>query len=148
MITFVEIILYGYIMENNQFRLGNWVKPINDSGKESFEGTVFCICGHLVSVWHNNNPYDFHLANPIDLTEEWFQKFGFDLIDNQYYSKHTQYGGLGITMKDHRPMALVVDESKPDGVLRIVIGKQIKYVHELQNLYFALTGEELKIEDK
>ena len=51
-------------------------------------------------------------------------------------------------MKDHRPMALVVDESKPDGVLRIVIGKQIKYVHELQNLYFALTGEELKIEDK
>jgi hypothetical protein len=27
------------------------------------------------------------------------------------------------------------------------IGKEIKYVHQLQNLYFALTGEELLLKE-
>ena len=151
MTIFRRKILYGCIMkmEINQLRIGNWVKPKYSSGIESNEGTVFCINGYLVSVSTNKNLYDIHLIDPIKLTDEWFLKFGFDLIDDQYYSKHTQcgIGGLGITKKDYRPLVLVVDERQYDGVYRQVIGKQIEYVHELQNLYFALTGEELKIEE-
>lgn len=134
----------------NQLRIGNWVKPNNSSGIESNEGTVFSINNHLVSVSPNRNPYDIHLIDPINLTNDWFSKFGFDVIDDQYFSKHTRcgIGGLGITMKDHLPMVLVVDERQYDGIYRQVIGKQIKYVHELQNLYFALTGEELEVRNE
>ena len=71
--------------------------------------------------------YDFQ---PIPLTEEWLLKFGFerkigwdDLI---YYAKNN------------------VD------LYEFLSGYEycdfhIKHVHQLQNLYFALTGEELKL---
>lgn len=137
----------SFIMENNEFRLGNWVKPQNDSGKESNEGEVFSVNAHLVSVVQNKNPYDFHIVKPIALTSDWLTKFGFKLIDDKYYSKNTQngVGGIGITKDYNLPLVLVVTEKEPNGVYRQVIGKPIIYVHQLQNLYFALTGEELEV---
>lgn len=134
-------------MGNNQFRLGNWVKPINDSGKESFEGTVFMIKEHLVSVLHNKNPYDYHLVKPIPLTEEWLKKFGFKLEYGKYYSKCVQNGVGRFVIENayNLPCVLFVNENEPNGVGCQTIGKSIVYVHELQNLYFALTGEELEI---
>lgn len=118
-------------MKANEFRIGNLIllfskricKVIKIEGK-SF--TVKADDISDVSVFPNMS----NGVEPIPLTEEWLIKFGFDVnnrpnwIDQlQEYSivcGNTQY--LKGSAKNIMP---------------------IKYVHQLQNLYFALTGEEL-----
>jgi len=74
---------------------------------------------------------------PIPLTEEWLIKFGFE--DNQKV-KGVKYidGVIAIDcIRYGKGWCLANDEYHPN----------IKYVHQLQNLYFALTGEELTIKE-
>lgn len=86
---------------------------------------------------YNGNPLDTILdyseIKPIPLTEEWLLKFGF--IKNTGFYRHPK------TMWDY---SLIDNElelfSGWDGDTYTV---SCKYVHQLQNLYFALTGQEL-----
>lgn len=79
----------------------------------------------------------------IPLTPEWLERCGF--VDGRInYSYHTRLlirpyetasqgvfpGKWRVTLIDTVPYS---------------IGKQLEYVHQLQNLYFALTGEELNV---
>jgi len=73
---------------------------------------------------------------PIPLTEEWLLKFGFEQPYIELTTKEFVKGDLIIYL--YKP----VNREWYYGSWRE--GK-IKYVHQLQNLYFALTGEELTI---
>ena len=69
------------------------------------------------------------MAKPIPLTEEWLLKFGF-----------SKYGRLNTNdnfklIYDYDLSTFYLDD----------IGLELKHVHQLQNLYFALTGKELTI---
>jgi hypothetical protein len=75
---------------------------------------------------------------PIPLTEEWLLKFRFEdrgpQPDSDELGRFTKY-----------PIGLWI----MDGSF-ITAGDfdvSLKYVHQLQNLYFALTGEELKLSE-
>ena len=75
---------------------------------------------------------------PIPLTSEWLVKFGFN---------NNQYGinlDAGMFYLDWKGSYLVLADA--DRTVRMKM-EDIKYVHQLQNLYFALTQKELKIED-
>jgi hypothetical protein len=103
-------------MKASELRIGNYV---NDS------------IG-LITIGLNGNIKFADAYHPIPLTEEWLMKFGFeytkiDLGFNQYRNKILE---LSIT---------------PNGYEIFFTYKwiNIKYVHSLQNLYFALTNEEL-----
>jgi len=69
-----------------------------------------------------------HSPKQIPLTEEWLLKFGYDLITENHYAipGHLIWKCNDLFMCDKN-------------------GRIIKHVHQLQNLYFALTGEELQI---
>jgi hypothetical protein len=69
---------------------------------------------------------------PIPLTEEWLLKLGF--VSNPYQDRYEK-GRLHIEC----------DKTKGEICLWIESMPHIKYIHQLQNLYFALTGEELTI---
>jgi len=73
-------------------------------------------------------------AEPIPLTEEWLVKFGYN--NNQVYIRDLKV----TTTEDNEPIYYLADEYDNG-----VGCNDIEYVHQLQNLYFALTGEELKI---
>jgi hypothetical protein len=78
-----------------------------------------------------NEPSE-HQLEPIPLTEEWLLKFGF-LLDLHHHRRLT-YSLNRITTY------------MQDGIFWIDLTHdtlEIKHVHQLQNLYFALTGEEL-----
>ena len=91
--------------------------------------------------------YEFNSIFPIPLTEEWLIKFGF----NSQYKK----GWIGIDVKHSNGTTTDFVLSYPqrmgmwqtffafeyDG-FRFV---EIKYVHQLQNIYFALTNKELEL---
>lgn len=68
---------------------------------------------------------------PIPITEDWLIKFGFKKIGGELWDcNHVR--GL-FANNEFTPLAYL---------------RQIKYVHDLMNLYFALTGTELTLTDK
>ena len=71
---------------------------------------------------------------PIPLSEEWLLKFGFDQIGSSVSYKIGEYC-IDIRELNLFHFSIV-------GYLTIA---KIKYVHQLQNLFFALTGWELSI---
>jgi hypothetical protein len=85
------------------------------------------------------NPISFNADNRgIELTEDWLLKFGF--TKNETYSFIKIYSGLEL---------MNISEKYFRANLRgVSIRKEIKYVHQLQNLHLALTGEELTIKTK
>ena len=102
-------------MKANELRIGNWV----NNNEEDYQITAATIL-HLER--------GDSTAKPIPITEEWLLKFGFENWDiNAWINK--------------------ISLHKQDGVYwhHSYSGHEIclEYVHQLQNLYFALTGEEL-----
>lgn len=77
---------------------------------------------------------------PIPLTPEWLEKFGAK-----------RYGHGSGYLIDSYYLSVAKDGSFLIGILfadnSITNLKKLKHVHQLQNLYFALTGEELTIKE-
>ena len=78
--------------------------------------------------------YGYHSLDtePILLTEEWLIRFGFELVDSHddhlYYLSETDFS-LDRNMQFDNSYKRV----------------ELKFVHSLQNLYFALTNKELTL---
>jgi hypothetical protein len=85
---------------------------------------------------------------PIPLTEEWLLKLGFKQCGYEMLSwKHEtllpSFDLDGINWADFdEPDYQFLNYKVADEILRI------DYVHQLQNLYFVLTGEELKQQEQ
>ena len=83
------------------------------------------------------------LFEPILLTEEWLLKFGFE-------KSNLDEDNAWLELK-YRYLKFSSDESVEFKKVYLTINKMdiiCKYVHQLQNLYFALTGEELTIKNQ
>ncbi len=88
--------------------------------------------------WRNEN------YKGIPLTEEWLLKFGFVKYNNNYDKSISKYKKIGLGLNGDRWYYGI--NIKLSGYYSDMIG-YLDYVHQLQNLYFALTGEELKIQE-
>lgn len=119
-------------MNTSELRLGNIV-----STKTIKWNMVDCAVRaartEMVILEYQNDFFkrDLDEIDPIIITKEWLLKFGFTL----------EYTNGGFTKWEKGKFMLL------DGKLPFPIHqkKRIDYVHELQNLYFALTGEELTV---
>jgi len=73
---------------------------------------------------------------PIQVTEEWLLKFGFKHIKDNWYNIFSNENTFNVYLfTDKRFRIEIVNQS-------ICV---LNHVHQLQNLYFALTNKELKI---
>ena len=79
---------------------------------------------------------DLHLLEPIPLTKEWLLKLGFEYCQLKT-SKRFWLPNFNIRIFNRN--------SKTKVSYRNITFEHILYVHQLQNLYFALKGEELPI---
>ena len=112
-------------MKANELRIGNYYVDI-DNKLSSISGYEL----HQFTIKENTDNLGVMEYQPIPLTEEWLLKFGFDRnILNANHNDIIYYSENNIAIK---------------GILGMVKPSQCIYVHQLQNLYFALTGEELK----
>ena len=105
-------------MDERELRIGNW---IDNNG--NFEQVKYDV--HFRDIHYIKD----HGYTAIPLTEEWLIKFGFKMNTLNTIS--------------NGKLMLRIDESKC--YMLSVNNIEIEYVHKLQNLYFELTGEELKI---
>jgi hypothetical protein len=87
-------------------------------------------------ITFTGNFYGKWQAKPILLTEEWLLKFGFEKMENNWKCLDLHFA----TISWERLAGLTLSFEKESTYL-----PHIKYVHQLQNLHFALTGEELII---
>ena len=90
---------------------------------------------------------------PIELTEEWLLRFGFevddDLGDQIYYQIPNQKNGYGICF-DHDDIAFYKFYGNGGENVHTLIHDEehLQYVHQLQNIYYALTQTELTLKDE
>lgn len=103
-------------MEEKDFRIGNWV--LENGSYRQIEADDF---------------YNPQLLNPIPLTEEILLKCGAKKSDDSF-------GGYIIYYPNGNGMRVKNNEWSSQH-----LSVKLEYLHQLQNLYFALTNEELKI---
>jgi hypothetical protein len=141
-------------MEAKDLRIGNLVnyKIVDklDSRKEWYEVSKIDIDDLRVLQVKDEMNQDYE---PIPLTEEWLLKFGFEKVI--YESDETGYNndyeldikGVGlISYSDDFSCALFGSkESSKDELGFLPNWDNCKHVHQFQNLYFALTGQELTL---
>lgn len=129
-------------MEANELRVNNFVEIEMNTGWRLRK-----VRGYDIYNIHGIDEYDKANYRPIPLTEEWLLKFGFEIIDeviNKCYRKQLFKGDgymdyLSIIDRGVYIFMLTSNYGKES-----VLANPPKYVHQLQNLYFALTGEELQ----
>jgi len=106
-------------MKANELRIGNWVNNF----EVDFQLTS-------KDIYHLDVYVGRVIANPISITPEWLQRFGFENRGNNLFVK----GKIELRYYANRCEVVVRG-----------INITYQYVHQLQNLYFALTGEELEL---
>ena len=124
-------------MKANELRLNNYYQL-----KGGVLGGGFC---RITTIKDFKEIYELIYSNsvePIPLTEEWLIKFGFKKQEDGFlYIKLKRMGTrLEINMK--KKLICLIHNGMPMDVVHL---PYIKYVHQLQNLYFALTGVELEL---
>ena len=112
-------------MKANELRIGNYV--IQD---------VEFIRGISSMSLHKFN-LDLIKLIPIPLTEEWLLNFGFKQTNESEDVEWYNINGFEIAIDE--------EDGQVYFVYQHMVLRHILYVHQLQNLYFALTNEELKI---
>lgn len=120
-------------MKSDELRLGNLI--IEDGKETEFNGDFY----HWIDG----------VIKPIPLTEEWLLKLGFKLNSNEWVNwSNNEYENV-ISISQHKDLfsrkhlSFSFDTNGCRNMNSINI--DIKYVHQLQNLYFALTGSELQV---
>ncbi len=135
-------------LKSNELRLNNWVLWEN----EPMQVRVYEI--ETQQYVDNDTLHENHGVYGLPITPEILTKSGLDARD----ASDEGYLGLTFTLihmigdvMDYFTLIKEVDENEYqfefyyDESSRIRPHKPIRYVHELQNLFFALYGEELNI---
>ena len=113
-------------MEAKDLRIGNLVRIAGGD----YEVEVLNVTNSI--FLSSMGAQDIKDVKPIPITEEWLLKFGFVKEDDNYELKQVRINLNNQTTKIGA------------GWIGIDIN-HCKHVHQLQNLYFALTGEELNL---
>lgn len=133
-------------MEANELRIGNFVLVDNAKSHPNLLNEPVIVVGinkrYEKNFPNSNATISFEIdkynggsqfnefIKPIELTEQWILKFTYIKLNNKYF---TIQGHLIWICND----LFMCDKN----------GIVLKYVHQLQNLYFALTGQELNIKE-
>ena len=128
-------------MEAKNFRIGNIIRPFTQDGYELEIRPLKASEFFMV----DNHPES---TKPVELTKDWLIKFGFtdgnkcyknaysfEVLKTDFYLRPSYQDGLywGFNISDEK-LDCELNDVKP-----------LKYVHELQNLFFAITGTELEL---
>jgi hypothetical protein len=130
-------------MKAVELRIGNYLSlPTRNADIVIIEEILrddFIVCNLTTNEWPISD------YAPIPLTEEWLLKFGFEQRKIKYQrGRHIDYLKY-IQSKRTKPDRIIIVFSYDKYYYQGDCFPTVNYVHQLQNLYFALTGNELEI---
>lgn len=124
----------------NEFRIGNLVKhPHADAWMKVLEIGQTCVSIGVYKIEDVLRPEDIA---PIPITAKILEKCGFEKgsnifdLPNEFF---ISYNAAGLYLQVEKEK-----EFKSDYVCERLLLPHIKYLHQLQNLVFLLTGKELE----
>ena len=124
-------------MNANELRINNWV---GWNGPSHYENALVSAISKDEIFFKCGDSGLINEIEPILLTEKWLLRFGFEKI----------IGKIDIYEKDRlriwvgsrgQSLCYLIEE---DTTSAHYIPNSIEYVHQIQNLYFALFGKELE----
>ena len=124
-------------MRENELRIGNFIADYED---KPYHFQIESIENNHGDYWvtYRNGSVNCTVDSlePIPLTEEWVLKFGFKDLGYGEFEKGRYMLDKEYTDKGFWEFC-ILGKALPD--------MEVQYVHQLQNLIFALTGEELTV---
>jgi hypothetical protein len=125
------------MINRKELRIGNYITRVTAS--DGFYASVVSI-GVYTCIYGVGYTAFFDKLSPIPLTEKWLLDFGFEKGDYGFYKLYYNDDFYLLTnLKGYTELCI----NKIKGAV-----VETKHVHQLQNLYFALTGEELTLKLK
>lgn len=132
-------------MDANQLRIGNLTR--DKLNKTTYEINVRSLL-YIIECEEASKEISIE---PIPMDEKWLLKFGFDNINLKYHGNDEI---IGLYLEnidsyltfDNNEWRLEQDDDWRDGGNHHDL-PNIEFVHQFQNLYFALTGKELTLKD-
>jgi hypothetical protein len=115
-------------MKANELRIGNIIEYI---------GRLLPVTSEIIREVELNNA----TGQPIPLTEEWLIKFGFKKSDMGVYDEWFVFVGENGVFTIYQDTAGF--NAFHGAAYNCTI--TIKFIHQLQNVYFSLTGNELEL---
>jgi hypothetical protein len=145
-----ELRIGNYIADrgNKEWQIDHW----ESIDKLSAKSNATMYMGILMETHPMTEYVDY--IKPIPLTKEWLLKFGFKQYNPKDEANSTDLNSrIFYTVIEDKQFEIAYDFGIVkklllrfrEGDLSVIYKMDMKYVHSLQNLYFALTGEELKI---
>lgn len=137
-------------LKANELRLNNLVTLNHKVREELFHNqihaqneyfevlTIYSDGDILLKLDDENVELDIKEIEPIPLTEEWLLKFGFEKIKSDYEEAESYD-----FYNENLYFNMANQSIKINGIYAISFIPE--HVHQLQNLYYALTNEELKL---
>ena len=114
-------------MKSTELRIGNIIEGLSIDKVEWLGARVV-------------NLYSIGCYSPIELTEEWLIRFGFKRVQEDKYGCHYENKECWIYLTQS---GFEIEIITAYG--RFNLSRTYKYVHQLQNLYFSITGQELSV---
>ncbi|GAB0154742.1 hypothetical protein CHRYSEOSP005_00020 [Chryseobacterium sp. Alg-005] len=112
----------------------------------TYNGSVFKlkkISKYKVTADRGKGDVEFDIGDlsPLKITEYWLKRlnFEFDEFEKPKIKVPSELGYAKFELSENGIFLIDGDQS--------TIGKELRFVHEVQNLFFALTGEEMKISE-
>ena len=131
-------------MEASELRIGNFVNAYINATTGKIHSLTKVTCLHMNTLEGKNNvTHPYNLIEPIRLTEEWLLKLGFKRNENTKVSDSFYYISVGGSKLHINPDNGVVWIHRNESIFNNPC--LIEFVHQLQNLYYALTGVELSV---
>jgi len=153
------------MIKATELRIGNFVySHVNERQKEYMSDQYFYVVkeikdlkvhGGIIDIINGGEniyesthlPYD--KINPIPLAEEWLIKFWFELRNGKGHNEESfeyEKGGICFSLNEVRANKLIPYAYTEDEFIKYFF-KETQFAHQLQNLYYALTGEELTLQE-
>ena len=137
-------------MKASELRLGNLIK-IGGNTLETYQTytptkVTLAIMNEIAGENEERPDAELSVFQPILLTEEWLLKFGFEKEECNWFRKIYNAEIQNTTQEvavNIESFACSVGDTYESGDFGYA-GVPFKHVHQLQNIYYALTGEELQ----
>lgn len=138
-------------MKQGELRIGNLVNfKIHTHDKGYIDPPLVVSWHDLKWITDNKEHFNDHIK-PIPLTEAWLKKLGFEKDDGNYFiniGKNYQVNmRIAVDFDVEEPTVYIWLYESPDNS-EWQNQTHIKHVHQIQNLYHALTGKELILQEE
>ena len=133
-------------MKTTELRIGNFIQY-------HFDDSITVDVLDYMHVYSSDcGDIPVHAVQPIPLTEQWLLDFGFEETIEESFIK--EFDGATLIIFIINGVAELIykhysshSENEIDTVNAVCL-LSVEYVHQLQNLYFALTQEELILKER